>query len=199
MARAGGRPQARAQAAMTRMSVDMGSRVRGRARSEDGAEPAIWGRQEARSGRRPRAPHGWGSPMAEGTRLLSGRRSKAYRGFESLPLRRVSKHSEPFPRLTKTIVGRDSNRLGPQTGLMKGELRLRRVRPGRPATGPHVRRAAAPHPNRHKGCEGGSPRSGRPTPRIPPESTHDGRRPASRKSYATVRRARRARGERTPP
>src|SRR5688500_9126099 len=26
--------------------------------------------------------------MAEGTRLLSGRRSKAYRGFESLPLRR---------------------------------------------------------------------------------------------------------------
>ena len=27
--------------------------------------------------------------MAEGTRLLSGRRSKAYRGFESLPLREL--------------------------------------------------------------------------------------------------------------
>jgi hypothetical protein len=29
--------------------------------------------------------------VAEGTRLLSGRRSKAYRGFESLPLRKVAR------------------------------------------------------------------------------------------------------------
>jgi hypothetical protein len=43
----------------TALSVTRGA-ASGRARSEDGAEPDIWGRQEERSRRR--APHGWGTP-----------------------------------------------------------------------------------------------------------------------------------------
>ena len=46
-------------------------------------EHGIWGRQEARSSRSERALDGGGNKA----RLLSGRRSKAYRGFESLSLR----------------------------------------------------------------------------------------------------------------
>ncbi len=42
----------------------------------------------------PPPARGWrGDRVAEGTRLLSGRRSKAYRGFESLPLRRRNRHA----------------------------------------------------------------------------------------------------------
>ena len=94
--------------------------------------------------------------------------SQGYRGFESLPLRNKSNWIAPFTHGATTISGEGFEPSRPDDRRPARLAASRRVRPGRPIAGPRVRLAAPPHLNRHEGCVGGSPRSGRPTTRIPP-------------------------------
>ena len=71
-----------------------------------GREHGVWGRQEARSSRSERALDGGGSPA-----LASGRRSKAYRGFESLLAQRMPHRHLQLALRREHSVGRAHSRI----------------------------------------------------------------------------------------